>query len=168
MQTGAGGDLGQEQALSLQESGSRGGPGNIARACAVQSSLPCAISLGRGSWALGNSSGAVTASACSLLDRAMMLAAAVDQPVAGHFHQEGAKVRPVGEPPARIAETRQHVGPDRLDDIHRSRAWCAAARSTGAARPSASRARTPGKLAPRPTCRLCSAARSAHPGGRQS
>ena len=71
----------------------------------------------RGPWAIPPAS--IAASACSLLDRAMMLTAAVDQPVAGHFHQERAKVGPVGEPPARVAQARQHVGPDRLDDVHR-------------------------------------------------
>ena len=132
------------------------------------SSCSWAISLGRGWSAWGRSSARGLVQRPLLLDGAMMLPAAVDQPIAGHLHEERAEVGAVGEPPARLAEAAQDIGPDRLDDVHRVELGPQRARSTGGGRPSAGKARTRGRPAPRPRCRRRSAARSARPGVRRS
>src|SRR3954468_8226832 len=54
-----------------------------------------------------------------LFKGAMVLPAAIDQPVTGDLQEESPKVRSVLESPAGLAKSAQDVGPYRLDDIHR-------------------------------------------------
>src|SRR5262249_36159635 len=50
-------------------------------------------------------------------DGLAMLAESVDETVVGQLDQERAQVSGVGEVPAGVTESPQHVGPDRLNDI---------------------------------------------------
>ena len=53
-----------------------------------------------------------------LLQGSVVLAPAIDEPVARHLHQKGPQVRAIGELPSRLAKTAENIGPDRLDYVH--------------------------------------------------
>jgi hypothetical protein len=54
-----------------------------------------------------------------LLEGSVMLASAINEPVASHLHQKGSKMSGIGESPSCVAKAAQDVGPDRLNNVHR-------------------------------------------------
>ena len=155
VETGPVGDLGQEHALSLQDQDLAVG-GEHCSSIRLHSYCPA-----RSGWGAVPAHGVFVRRGlgeCSLLlDRGMKAAATVDEPVAGHFHQKGAKWdRSVNRHPHRGNPPAHQPRP--IERCRGSRAWYATARSAGAARPSEGKARKPGRLAPRPKYRPCSAA----------